>query len=51
MKISANVLLAAVTLCLCGCLDCGAFRDLDYTGRAELPRLDALALDSDGSTI
>ena len=51
MKILANILLAAVAPCLCGCVDCGAFRDLDYADRGELPRLDALALDSDGSAI
>lgn len=38
-------------LCLYGCVDCDSSRDLDYADRAELPRLDALALDSDGSTI
>ena len=38
-------------LCLCGCVDCGRFRDLNYADRAELPHLDALALDSEGSTI
>ena len=51
MKIRVNILLAVVALCLCGCVDCGAFRDLDYADRGELPRLDALALDSDGSAI
>ena len=51
MKILANILLAVVALCLGGCVDCGAFRDPDYAARAELPRLDALALDSDGSAI
>ena len=49
--IHVNILLAAVGLCLCGCVDCGAFRGLDYADRGELPRLDALALDSDGSAI
>ena len=45
------VSLTIAALCLCGCVDCGAFRDRDYADRAELPRLDALALDSDGSMI
>ncbi len=41
----------AAALCLCGCVDCGTFRDLDYADRAELPRLDALMMDSEGSAI
>ena len=45
------VSLTIAALCLCGCVDCGVFRDLDYADRTELPRLDALVLDSDGSTI
>ena len=43
--------LTIAALCLCGCVDCSSLRDLDYTDCAELPRLDALALDSEGSTI
>jgi len=49
-----RVLVASLTiaaLCLCGCVDCGSFCDLDYADRTELPRLDALALNSDGSAI
>ena len=49
MRILATSLTAV--LCLCGCVDCGSFRDLDYADRTELPRLDALALDCEGSAI
>ena len=51
MKIIATSLIVVAALCLCGCVDCGSFSDLEYTDRAELPRLDALVLDSEGSTI
>ena len=47
----ARGLTVATALYLCGCVDCRPFRDPDNAGRNELPRLDALVMDSDGSAV
>lgn len=38
-------------LCLCGCVNCGRFDDRDYASQDELPRLEALVFQSEGSDI